>query len=122
MTSSVGVTVSYSFSNTDGISVRGSNSSSYTMSGSGVSSYIQPFSGGSTPLNLNNIGSPRAIYLSNQNDASGSLSLSLNSGQTQVFTVLGVGEAITLASSTTGIWGSGVSGVPVYCAVLANVS
>src|SRR4051794_6801727 len=100
MTSTVGITTSYSFSNTDGISVRGSNTYSYTLSGSGSMGNIQTFSGVSTGINVFGLPSVRHLYLANQNDVSGSLSLSLNSAQTQVFSLLGVGESIVLPSTT----------------------
>ncbi len=120
MTSTAGYTASYNFSNTNGVSIRDSDTVSYTLTGSGFFAGSQNFSGTSAVVTWNGLTSLRHVFLANQNDTSGTLSLSLNSAQTQVFSQLGVGESIVLPSTTTGIWASGVSGITVSCAVFAN--
>jgi hypothetical protein len=112
------ITTSYTFSSL-GASFAGNNSFSYSVTGANAFGNVQTIqSGQSNAVDFNNLADVRLLYLKNQS-ITGNASVSLNSGQTQAFSLLRPGESLMLPPTTTGIWVSG-QGAAIDLQVCAN--
>jgi len=109
---------SYQFSS-NGLSLNGSNNSTYSISGTNAIGLVQVIaSGASEALTFTDLADVRYVYLKNQNEA-GTVTLSTNKTQTQIFGVLGPGESMCYRPWSSNIYASG-SGAAIDLQVIAN--
>jgi hypothetical protein len=119
MANEVRITTSYSFSNL-GATFNGANTLSYSITGDNGMGNIQTINSGKCEsLDFQDLADCRWLYLKNQSE-SGHCQLSLNSGQTQIFSRLGPSESLAMPPYSTGMWATGLSGADISLQVLAN--
>jgi len=120
MANEVKITTSYSF-NDNGASFAGSSSFNYSITGVNAIGLVQSLNSGQcAALNFIGLADVRYLYLKNQS-ATGNAYLSLNSGQTQVFSILHPNESLAMPYVSTGLWASGQGGA-VDLQICANES
>jgi hypothetical protein len=118
MANEVKIATTFSFTS-DGLSLNGSNTFNYSISGTNAFGNVQVINSGvSEFLGFQDLADVRYLYLKNQSTGN-NVSLSLNSGQSQVFSILRPGESLLMPPNSTGLWASGV-GAAIDLQILAN--